>query len=87
MITPEEDASRKTAQRRLESELLILQSDKGKSERQQNDLMMEVKRLRNDAKRLEIVIQEKEAAELKLNREISLIETEITHLKKQMNAL
>ena len=76
----------RAAQRRLESDLLILQADQKRFEREHDEFLAEIKRLKNDAKRLEIVIKEKELEEQKINREKLMNEAEIAHLKKQMSA-
>lgn len=86
MLT-DEDRERQAARRRLESEIVILQSDGGKIRRQKDDITAEIKRIRNDMKRLEIDIQTKEAALRKLDTDLVLNDAEIVRLKKRMNVL
>ena len=87
MMVSEEQREIQAARHRLESDLTILQSDKGRLDRKQEGLFMEIKRLQNDEKRLKIVIQEKEEEKRKVDREITEIEAEIIHAKKKMNTL
>ena len=83
----EEDQSRQAARRRLESEMVILQSDGKKIERQVQDIAIEIKRLSDSVKRLELDIQAKEAARRKLDTDKMLNDGEIARLKKRMNIL
>lgn len=87
MILTEEQQDSRAARHRLESEILILQSDKGKKDREYEIVIAEIRRLKNNLKRLEIEIEERVLVETKLAREITLVETEIVHLKKKMNML
>ncbi len=83
----EEDQNRQTARRRLESEMVILQSDGKKIERQTEDIAIEIKRISDNIKRLELDIQTKEAARRKLETEKMLNDGEMARLKKRMNVL
>lgn len=87
MMLTEEQQSSRAARHRLESEILILQSDKGKRVREYDILVAEIRTLKNNLKRLEIEIEGKVLIESKLAREISMNEAEIAHLKKKMNLL
>jgi hypothetical protein len=83
----EEENEKRAARRRLESEMVILQSDGNKIRRQAEDIAVEIRRISDNIKRLELDIQTKEAARRKLDTDKMLNETEIARLKKRMNLL
>lgn len=84
---PEEQAERRTGIRRSQTEILSLQSDKDRLVRKQNELAMEIRRLKGDLSRLKMDLEEKTASEQALAKEIALIDEEINHAKKHMNSL
>lgn len=67
--------------------MVILQSDGKKIQRQTEDIAIEIKRISDNIKRLELDIQTKEAARRKLETEKMLNDGEIARLKKRMNVL
>lgn len=83
----EEENEKRAARRRLESEMVILQSDGNKIRRQAEDIAIDIRRISDNIKRLELDIQTKEAARRKLDTDKMLNETEIARLKKRMNVL
>jgi hypothetical protein len=83
----EEEQSNLAARHRLESELVILQSDARKLRRQAEDMTAEVRQLKGELKRMEIFIQTREVANHKIDAEITLNDVEVARLKKRLNLL
>jgi|GEM_PF-7042238 predicted nucleic acid-binding Zn-ribbon protein len=84
---PTEQAEKLAMRHRLDAELVALQSDKKRLERGHNDIMTEVKRLKNDLSRLEIAIQEKELSSKKISSELFLVDGDIAKIRKKINMI
>lgn len=80
--TAEEEAHRQTENRRLQSTLFSLQSDRSRLERRKNDLQAEIYRMKTEFSRLKVNVVEKEAAFHSLEREMELMDEEIKRMKK-----
>lgn len=85
--TEEDKAKKKTEQRRVQSEMLLRNADKTKMLRTRDGLAADIKRIRTALKRMEIDLQDKEAALAKIDREIRLCDEEMLHLKHKLNSL
>lgn len=81
------DGDKKARSHRLESELLMLQSDKGRLERNRETIVTDLRKMKNDLTRLKLDIDAKEQADRSALRDIALIDTEIARVRKQMNSL
>lgn len=72
---------------RIQSELIILESDYRKNEREKGELAMEIRRLKKEKTQIEIYLEEKEKGIKKLESEQAMVEGEMKNLKKKLNLL
>lgn len=72
---------------RIQSELIILESDYKKNEREKGELVMEIRRLKKEKTQIEIYLEEKEQGIKKLESEQAMVEGEMKNLKKKLNLL
>jgi len=85
--TEDEKQARQAMLRRLQTELFVLESDRGRLERKHADIEVEVKRTKTAIAHLEAELHDKEAAFIASERQIAMKDEEIKHHKKKMNAL
>lgn len=78
---------KKAQLRRLESDLLILQSDFRKNERKKIDIQIELKKIKHEKDILTSNIQTKEAEIKKIDSNQFVINEDIKALKKKINLL
>jgi|GEM_PF-1145533 hypothetical protein len=81
------DGERKAAYRRLQTESLIFEQDLKKKTRYHEALVAEIRQLKMNLTRLEVALREKQSDEAKLARELGILQTEATRIKKKMNLL
>jgi len=81
------DRDRIAAYRRAQSDYLIFEQDIKKKTRYHEALVAEVRQLKMSLTRLEITLREKQTDEVKLARELGILQTEANRLKKRMNLL
>ncbi len=83
-----DDSSEKKARsRRLESELLILQSDKKRLEGKREAIVTDLRGIKNEMSRLKLDIDAKERADQDLSRQITVLEGEIARVRRQINLI
>lgn len=82
-----EKQERQAMMRRLQSELFVLESDQSRLERKHELIVVEVKRIKNAIAHLEAELQNQEALLVDSERKKVMMEEEIKHHKKKMNAL
>lgn len=80
---PQKEADR----RRYQSDMLILDSDFKKKERQKGDIMMEKRRLKQKLDQVQAELEEKDRELKKITQEQFMIGNDINSLKRRMNAL
>lgn len=85
--TPEGQLRHQSEIRHSQTELFELQSDKSRLKRKQDDLTIEIRRLRSELSHLGASLEEKMAAERSLAREIELADDVIMRTKKHMDSL
>lgn len=82
-----EKADHQAHLRRMQSDLYVLESDRGRLQRKYEDALVEVKRIKNALARLAVDQTEKALTVSTLERDIALLDQEMSHHKKKMNAL
>ena len=80
-------AANESKKRRLQMELLILDSDARKLTNEKNLLDMEIRKLRQDGERIRMLLDSKKSRYDVVLREISSKEGEVKQFKKKLNAL
>lgn len=73
--------------RRLQTELFVLESDQSRLGRKHELIVVEVKRIKNAIAHLEAELHAQEDLLVESERKKSLMEEEVRHHKKKMNAL
>jgi chromosome segregation ATPase len=82
-----DDAAKESQKRRLQMELLILDSDLRKLTSEKSTLDAEIRKFRQDSERIKLNLDSKQGRYDLVVREISAKEEENRHLKKKLNAL
>ena len=82
-----DDAAKESQKRRLQMELLILDSDLRKLTNEKTMLDAEIRKLRQDGERIRLNLDSKQGRYDLVAREISAKEEENRYLKKKLNAL
>jgi chromosome segregation ATPase len=82
-----DDAAKESQKRRLQMELLILDSDTRKLTNEKIALDAELRKLRQDGERIRLNLDSKKGRFDVVVREISSKEEETKHLKKKLNTL
>jgi chromosome segregation ATPase len=80
-------AANDSKKRRLQMELLILDSDTRKLTNEKNSLDVEIRKLRQDGERIRLLLDSKKGRYDVVLREILSKEEEIKQFKKKLNAL
>ncbi len=73
--------------RRLEADLFSLETVVSRAKRHRDDMVIDMRRIKNDIARLGVTLQEKEKGMESLEHDITESETEISQIKKKMNLL
>ena len=81
------DSQKETTRRRMQNEMLMLDSDLKKKERQKMDFQMEKKRIKQRMDQVGMDLAENDRQIKKLEQEQFLIANDINSLKKKINAL
>lgn len=82
-----DDAAKESQKRRLQMELLILDSDTRKLANEKITLDAEIRKLRQDGERITLNLNSKKGRFDIVVREIASKEEDAKHLKKKLNAL
>lgn len=85
--TESQKQERQAMMRRLQSELFVLESDQSRLSRKHELIVIEVKRIKSEIAHLEAELHNQEALLVESERKKALMEEEIRHHKKKMNAL
>lgn len=81
------DPQKEADRRRLQNDMLLLDSDFKKKGRQKMDLEMEKKRLKQKLDQVQMELDEKDRQLKKITQEQFLISNDMNSLKRRMNAL
>jgi chromosome segregation ATPase len=82
-----DDAAKESQKRRVQMELLILDSDTRKLTNEKNQLDAEIRKLKQDGERIRLYLNSKNGRYEIVLREISTKEEEAKRLKKKLNLL
>ncbi len=82
-----ENRERMASLRRLQSEYLIIDQDIHKKVRLHDALVAEIRKMKYDYSRLEVTLQQKRTDEAKFARELALLQSDASRLKKRMNLI
>lgn len=85
--TSAEDAAKESQKRRLQMEILILDSDTRKLSNEKNSLDVEIRKLKQDGERIRLNLESKLGRFNVVVREVSAKEEEAKRLKKKLNML
>jgi hypothetical protein len=83
----QKDPQKEADRRRMQNEMLLLDSDFKKKERQKGDIAMEKKRLKQKLDQLQVELDEKDRQLKKITQEQFLISNDMNSLKRKMNAI
>lgn len=81
------DPQKEATLRRMQTEMLMLDSDFKKKERQKADIMMEQKRIKLNITKIEMELAEKDRQLKKLEQEQFVLKNDMGSLKKKMMVL
>lgn len=76
----------KEAQHRLQTDFLILESDKKRQERLLETVRADIREMNTDIRQMEMLLSQKKEAFARIERDIRLLEEEMKRKKRLLNA-
>lgn len=84
---PIQDPQKEAARRRMQNEMLLMDSDYKKKERQKAEMLMDKKRIKMSLDKAQVELAEKDRLLKKLEQEQFMLKNDMGSLKKRMMVL